>query len=204
TRLPFRTSYNCNYFADLWQGVPKDGYFTIFKKMLNHPNISVELNCDFASRKNEVPKDAIIIYTGMPDALFDFKYGALEWRSLNFDWETVPVQDFQGTTVMNYADIDVPYTRIHEFKHYHPERTIPFNSKKTIICREYPAAFRQGVEAYYPVNDERNTQIYAQYAAEAEKNSRLILGGRLGLYKYYDMDKTIANALNAFENLLHV
>ena len=198
-RLPFRTSYNANYFNDTWQGVPKDGYFSLFKKMLSHPNITVRLNCDYESIKSKIPSDATVIYTGMPDQLFDYKYGELEWRSLRFEWETVNVRDFQGTSVMNYADLDVPYTRIHEFKHYHPEREEPFNYNKTVICREYPMTYQRGSEAYYPVNDNRNNVLYSRYVEEAAKNPNLILGGRLGAYKYWDMDKAVADALHTFE-----
>lgn len=197
-RLPFRTNYNMDYFSDTWQGVPKDGYAKMFERMLDHPNISVKLNCDYKSIKDQIPSDAKVIYTGMPDELFDYKYGELEWRSLRFEWETVDVRDYQGTSVMNYADLDVPYTRIHEFKHYHPERTEPYNLNKTVICREYPATYKRGGEAYYPVNDERNNALYAKYAEEAEK-AGIILGGRLGAYKYWDMDKAVANALETFE-----
>lgn len=197
-RLPFRTCYNMDYFSDTWQGVPREGYFNLFKNMLTHPKITVRLNCDYEVIKNEISSDATVIYTGMPDELFDYKYGKLEWRSLRFEWETLDIRDFQGTAVMNYADLDVPYTRIHEFKHYHPERKGPFNLGKTVICREYPATYHKGDEAYYPVNDECNNRLYAQYAEEAAKIPRLILGGRLGAYRYLDMDKTVADALHVF------
>ena len=199
TRLPFRTTYNANYFNDTWQGVPKNGYFSLFKKMLSHPNITVRLNCDYNSIKSEIPSDAKVIYTGMPDQLFGYKYGELEWRSLRFEWETVNVRDYQGTSVMNYADLEVPFTRIHEFKHYHPERQEPFHCNKTVICREYPMAYQQGAEAYYPVNDERNNALYARYMEEAAQIPNLILGGRLGAYRYWDMDKAVADALHTFE-----
>ena len=202
-RLPFRTCYNMDYFNDTWQGVPKDGYFSLFKNMLAHPNITVRLNCDYADIKNEIPSDATVIYTGMPDELFGYKYGELEWRSLHFEWETRNVRDFQGTTVMNYADMDAPWTRIHEFKHYHPERTTPFKQDKTVICREYPATWSRGEEAYYPVNDERNTALYARYADEVAQTPGLILGGRLGAYRYWDMDKAVADALHVFETRIH-
>lgn len=199
SRLPFRTSYDMAYFNDPWQGVPQEGYGELFKKILNHPNIHLRLNCDYANIRNEIPSDATVLYTGMPDELFAYKYGELEWRSLRFEWETLPVRDFQGTTVMNYGDIDVSYTRIHEFKHYHPERHDVFASNKTVICREYPTTYHKGGEAYYPVNDERNNALFAKYAEEAAKNPKLILGGRLGSYHYWDMDKSIANALHTFE-----
>ena len=167
--------------------------------MLHKKIITSHLNCDYESIKSEIPSDATVIYTGMPDQLFGYKYAELEWRSLRFDWETVDVCDFQGTSVMNYADLDVPYTRIHEFKHYHPERQEPFNCNKTVICREYPMTYRRGAEAYYPVHDERNNTLYARYVEEAAKTPNLILDGRLGAYKYWDMDKAVADALHTFE-----
>ncbi|MBQ7585852.1 MAG: UDP-galactopyranose mutase [Desulfovibrionaceae bacterium] len=201
TRLPFRTSYNTSYFKDTWQGVPKEGYFTLFKKLLDHPLITVKLNCSYESEKASLPKDSLIIYTGLPDALFDYQFGPLEWRSLDFEWEIVQVQDFQGNSVVNYADLSEKFTRIHEFKHYHPERETPFNLNKTIICREYPANYVQGSEAYYPINDAKNTELYAKYVNLASQNKNLILGGRLGQYQYFDMDKTIAGALSSFDEL---
>lgn len=197
-RLPFRTNYDFGYFGDSVQGVPLDGYGSLFKNMLDHPNITVKLNTNYFAIKDELPSDAVVIYTGMPDELFNYKYGELGWRSLDFQWETVPTKDFQGTTVMNYADDDVPFTRIHEFKHYHPEREIPYNLNKTVICREYPRAYSPGREAYYPLNDAKNMAIYAKYAHEAEQNPKLILGGRLGAYRYWDMDRAIENALQVF------
>lgn len=202
TRLPFRTSYNANYFNDRWQGVPRDGYNNLFKRMLDNPLITIHLNCDYEKIKSQLPSDCTVIYSGMPDLLFEYKYGELEWRSLRFEWETLPIHDFQGTSVMNYADQEVPYTRIHEFKHYHPERTIPFTTNKTVICREYAKTYKRGYEAYYPINNEKNNNIYKKYASEANKISNLIIGGRLGSYRYWDMDKAIENALNIFQTKL--
>lgn len=199
SRLPFRTTYNPNYFNDTWQGLPKDGYFTLFKNLLSNPLITVKLNCPFESVRSEIPSDSTIIYTGIPDKLFDYKYGELEWRSLRFEWQTLPVQDFQGTGTMNYADVEVPYTRIHEFKHYHAERREPFMLDKTVICREYSKTYTRQDTPFYPINSERNNVIYKKYADEAAKNANLILGGRLGAYRYWDMDKAIADALNVFE-----
>ena len=197
-RIPFRTCYNMEYFNDDWQGVPREGYDGLFKKLLAHPNITVRLNCNYAAMRGSIPSDALILYSGMPDELFDYKYGMLDWRSLRFEWETLNTRDFQGTAVMNYADLDASFTRIHEFKHYHPEREAPFHLNKTVICREYPAAYQKGGEAYYPVNDERNNALYARYAEEAAKIPNLILGGRLGAYRYWDMDKAVDNALHVF------
>lgn len=198
-RLPFRTNYNTDYFNDPVQGVPKDGYFQLFRRLLGHPNITVELDRDYKDIKGQLPADATIIYSGLPDELFDYKYGRLAWRSLHFEWETKFVKDFQGTAVMNYADLEQPYTRIHEFKHYHPERKKVFESGKTVICYEYPRNFSENMDAYYPVNDSRNMAIHARYSGEAQKNANLVLGGRLGCYRYWDMDAAIADALECFE-----
>lgn len=200
TRLPFRTTYNLRYFSDLWEGLPQDGYFALFENLLKHPKIHVRLNCDYRNIRNEIPSEAFLIYTGMPDEFFDYKYGELEWRSLRFEWKTLPIKDFQGTPVVNYADLDVPWTRIHEYKHYNPERKKPFHLQKTIICKEYPTTWKRGDEAYYPINDERNNSLYAQYAAELAKMPRVIFGGRLGTYRYFDMDKTVNDALSLFKN----
>ncbi len=199
SRLPFRTNYDNSYFNDTWQGVPKDGYFNIFNKMLENPLIVLKLNCDYESIRSQLPSDCIVIYTGLPDRFFGYKFGKLEWRSLHFEWESLPVRDYQGTAVMNFADVDVPYTRVHEFKHYHPERAKTFALNMTVVCREYSQTYRQGCEAYYPVNNARNNELYAKYAEEAAQTPNLILGGRLGAYRYWDMDKAIADALNVFE-----
>lgn len=198
TRLPFRTSYDACYFNDPWQGIPLDGYFRIFERMLDHPRITLRLNTSFESIRSSIGSDTLVIYTGLPDRLFDYKYGELAWRSLRFEWEVKNVRDWQGTSVMNYADEDVPCTRIHEFKHYHPERTIPFTRAQTVICREYSRTWQRGDEAFYPVNDEENNALYARYKAEADAMPNLILGGRLGAYRYWDMDKAIADALKTF------
>ena len=200
TRLPVRTNYNTDYFNDLFQGIPVDGYGELFKKLLSGKRINVLLNTDFAEIRNEIPPQTQIIFTGMIDEFFDYRYGALEWRSLHFEWETLPIQDYQGTSVINYVDAEIPFTRIHEFKHYHPERTAPFLLDKTIICREYPQEWAIGKEAYYPINTQRNQSLLKKYQLLAAENHNLTFGGRLGCYCYWDMDKAILNALNCFEN----
>ncbi len=197
SRLPFRTNYNANYFNDVWQGVPREGYFKLFENILDDPLITVILNTSFTDFRQQIPSGSVVFYTGMPDELFNYEYGALEWRSLCFEWETRDVRDFQGTSVMNYADEDVPYTRVHEFKHFHPERTEPFLLNKTVICREFSRTWKTGDEPYYPINNDRNNALYAKYAKRAEQEG-IILGGRLGAYRYWDMDKAIANALETF------
>lgn len=198
TRLPVRYSYNTDYFNDYWQGMPLHGYNSLFENLLSNSLISIEYNKEFKNIEGEIPSDSLIIYTGMPDELYNYKFGELEWRSLYFEFETLPVQDYQGTSVMNYADTIVPYTRIHEFKHLHPERLTPFGLEETVICREFSRTWCRGSEAYYPVNDEKNTEIYAKYQQEAERSSNIILGGRLGKYMYFDMDKCIEDALDTF------
>lgn len=200
-RLPVRYNYNNNYFEMDLQGVPLHGYGRLFEKILDHPNIVLQLNTDYLDIRKQIPAHAYIIYTGALDRLFDFQFGQLEWRSLNFEWETREVQDFQGTTVINYADKEIPYTRIHEFKHYHPERKDIFLQNKTVICREYPVAWKPGMMAYYPVEDEKNKQLQQQYLQLVEQNNYLEVGGRLGNYRYWDMDMTIRHALNLFSKI---
>lgn len=199
-RLPVRCSYDVSYFSDTWQGVPTDGYAKLFENMAKHPLIEIRLNCPYAQIQTEIPQDCRVIYTGLPDELFGREFGPLEWRSLRFEWETLPLADFQGTAVMNYTDAWPAFTRIHEFKHYNPERLEIFAAPKTVICREYPAAWQPGAEAYYPVPTERNLNLYERYAQEAAR-AGIILGGRLGGYKYLDMDKSVADAMRAFEKI---
>lgn len=198
-RLPIRYTYNDDYFDTPWQGIPSDGFSAWFDCMLANPKIEVRTGVDFFDVRDRIPASSLVVYTGMIDRLFDFRHGPLEWRSLRFEWETVPVQDFQGTSVVNYGDRDVPWTRIHEFKHYHREWTESFEREATVICREFPQEWREGLEAFYPVNDKRNTERFALYQAEAAACPNLLLGGRLGAYRYWDMDKAIAEALDLFE-----
>lgn len=201
TRLPVRYSYNPDYFDDPWQGLPLNGYAEFFRRLLDNPLIETRLNTPYALPPSGLPDNTILVYTGMPDKLFGYRFGPLEWRSLKFKWRNVPVRDFQGIGQMNYADGDVPFTRIHEFKHYHPERKEAFACPTTSLCLEYPADYEPGGEAYYPVNDARNNQLYERYAREASKIKGLYLGGRLGSFKYWNMDKTIANALKTFADI---
>ncbi len=200
TRLPVRMNYNANYFNDLYQGMPVDGYFKLFERLLSHPNISVELNCNYFSVRELIPKDCLVVYTGPIDQFFDYCHGMLEWRSLRFETEIKPVQDFQGTSVMNYADSEVPYTRIHEFKHLHPERDKPFSFPKTVLYKEYPTArLDLAQERYYPVNTAKNQALFLKYKDQSSHSNGIVMGGRLGDYRYLDMDQTIASALETFE-----
>ncbi len=201
TRLPIRSNYNTDYFNDCFQGIPLDGYGTLFSRMLNHPNIKIMLNTDFNRIRTLIPRDCRIIYTGALDRFFDYRFGALEWRTLRFEWETHPVADYQGAAVMNYGDLEVPYTRIHEFKHYHPERTEVFQSSRTVVCKEYSKRYTVGDEAFYPINNERNNQLYARYRDLAAATPGLYVGGRLGAYSYWDMDKACGYALKTYKTL---
>jgi len=192
-RLPVRFNYNNSYFNDKYQGIPKDGYEKLFQKMLDHKNIEVKLNTSFKTIKDKINTDCKVIYTGPIDELCDYKFGPLPWRSLKFEVVEKDIVDFQGTTVINYANEDVPFTRIHEFKHYHPEWE---NVSSTIICKEYSENYEVGKEAYYPVNNSQSEELYQKYLEFVNNQyPNFILGGRLGCYKYWDMDKAILNAL---------
>jgi len=195
-RLPIRYTFNNNYFNHRYQGIPVDGYSAIFEKMLNSDLIDVQLNTNFLDDKEtfikEFPK---IVYTGMIDAYFDYKYGELEYRSVRFESETLDSYNFQGNAVINYTDAETPYTRVMEWRHFDNRA----DEGKTIITKEYPQDWDRSKEAYYPVNDQRNTKLFEKYRAEADKIENVIFGGRLGNYKYYDMDQVIAAALDAVE-----
>ena len=196
-RLPVRFTYDNNYFNDSYQGIPIGGYTKIIEKMLE--GIEVRLNTDFFDKKDEYMEMADkILFTGMIDQYFDYCFGELEYRGLNFESETLDTNNYQGNAVINYTDADTPYTRIIEHKHFE----IPANelgtekdSDKTIITREYPMQWKKGEEAYYPVNDEKNSALYLKYKELAEKEKNVIFGGRLGMYQYFDMWKVIEEAL---------
>jgi UDP-galactopyranose mutase len=200
TRLPVRFDFNTRYFNDRFEGLPSEGYFTIFKRMTEHPNITVKLNTDFFAIRDQLPKDVPIIYTGPIDRYFEERVGALSWRTLDFEHEIVPTGDFQGTSVMNYADEEIPYTRIHEFRHLHPERN--YQNEKSIIFREYSRFAKKQDEPYYPINTTHNKKLYAAYQNLAMKEKNVIFGGRLGTYRYLDMHQAIGAALKLFQNTL--
>ena len=172
--------------------MPADGYNAVFDRMLDHPNIEVKVNAPFALQDMA---DVPVYYSGPIDALFGYKFGHLPWRTLRFETETVGVKDFQGTSVVNYTEAEIPYTRIHEFKHYHPELASVMSAPKTIVMREYSAAWKPGDEPYYPVDCEESRELLAKYREEAAEIPNLVVGGRLGGYKYFDMDQSIAAAL---------
>jgi len=196
-RLPIRKNYNESYFFDTWQGIPKNGYTDIFKRMLQHENISLLLNTDYFDIRQQIPATAKLIYTGAIDRFFDYCYGKLEWRSLRFENEILQIDDFQGTSVMNYADFEIPYTRIHEPKHLHPERA-NFNANQTLVIREY--ALKDEENPYYPISDQKSKDKLKLYKGKAESIPNLIIGGRLGDYSYYDMHHTIEKALETYNS----
>ena len=191
-RVPVRENYDVNYFNDYNQGIPISGYNSLFERLLDHPNISLE--CGRAYRIGDFPGKKVY-YSGPVDKLFNYKLGELPWRSLKFETETLDISDYQGTSVVNYPDISVPCTRIHEFKHYHPECKDTMTMAKTIIMREFPAAWKNGDEPYYPISDKSSQELSGKYLEEAAKIPNLVVGGRLGGYKYLDMDQAMAAAL---------
>lgn len=190
-RLPVRFTYDNNYFNDRYQGIPIKGYTEIVKKLLEQPNITVYLKEDFlANRIKWRDHGDKIIYTGMIDEYYDYCFGPLDYRSLDFEHELLEQENFQGNAVVNYIDKEIPYTRIIEHKHFTFGK-----QKETVITREYPAAWRKGVEPYYPINNSRNARLYKKYQALAQTDPTIVFGGRLGMYRYLDMDDTIEQAL---------
>ena len=189
-RLPLRFTYDNNYFNDRYQGIPIGGYTAIIEKMLSKAD--VRLNTDYLEHREELDSLADkVIYTGMIDRFYDYKLGVLEYRSVRFETEKLETDNFQGNAVVNYTDREVPYTRIIEHKHFE------FGKQPvTIISREYSSEWTKGDEPYYPVNDDKNGALYAKYEELAKQESKVIFGGRLGSYRYYDMDKVIGAALD--------
>lgn len=188
-RLPVRMIYDNNYFNDLYQGIPISGYNVLIDQLLE--GIEVRLNIDYLKERDNYAGTAKkIIFTGPIDAYYDYCFGPLEYRSVRFETEELDMENYQGNAVINYTDAETPYTRIIEHKHFE------FGTQKTtVISREYSAEWKPGDEPYYPVNDEKNAALYQKYAKKAEQEESVVFGGRLGEYKYYDMDKVIASAL---------
>lgn len=195
-RLPVRYTYDNNYFNDRYQGIPVGGYTQIIEKMLE--NCDVVLNTDFLEDKEKYLDMAEkCVYTGPIDAYFDYSLGELSYRSLRFETEILDKENYQGVAVMNFNEREIPYTRIIEHKHFEFGK-----QEKTVITREYPQDWNRNLEPYYPVNDEKNNALYAEYQKLAEKEKNIFFGGRLAQYKYYDMDKCIASALAFAESEL--
>ena len=194
-RLPVRFTFDNNYFNDRYQGIPIGGYTKMIEKMLD--GIEVRLNEDFNKNKELYEKQANkVIYTGAIDEYFDYVYGALEYRSVRFETQVYDTDNYQGNAVINYTDKDVPYTRVIEHKHFEFGK-----QPKTVVSREYSSKWQKGDEPYYPVNDEKNSNLYNKYKALADSQDKVIFGGRLGQYKYYDMHNVIREALNLVKTL---
>ena len=215
-RLKVRDNDSTDYFNDPHQGIPLEGYNKLFERMLDHPNIEVRCNSPFVLNPTiQQSNNLTIYYSGPIDALFDYKFGALPWRTLRFETERLNCADYQGNSVVNYPDIDVPYTRIHEFRHYHPEWELEKRvgvgggvggkaGGGTIVMREYSGAWKRGDEPYYPIQNAESAALLKKYQDELARfyqtikqsnNPTILCGGRLGGYRYYDMDQAIAAAL---------
>lgn len=194
-RLPVRFTYDNNYFNDLFQGIPIGGYTKIVEKMLD--GIEVKLNTDFFDDKEKWLEIADkVLFTGMIDEYYNYCYGELEYRGLNFEFETLDIENYQGNAVVNYTDTETLYTRIIEHKHFEESE-----STKTIITREYPKTWVKGEEAYYPMNDQKNSELFNKYLKLSEKEDKIIFGGRLGMYRYLDMWQVIDESLKLVESL---
>lgn len=201
TRLPVRYNFNNRYFNDTYEGLPVDGYTAWLERMAGHRNIEVRLDVDYFQVRDQVPPGTPTVYTGPLDRYFDYREGELGWRTLDFEREVVDAGDFQGTSVMNYADLDVPYTRIHEFRHFHPERD--YRTDKTVIFKEYSRFADATDEPYYPINtaaDRAKLEKYRELARREARERNVLFGGRLGSYKYLDMHMAIGSALSMFDN----
>ncbi len=194
-RLPVRFTYDNNYFNDLYQGIPIGGYNVLTERLFEKAD--VQTGVDFLEDKEKyLAMGETVIYTGAIDAFYDYALGKLEYRTVRFETEVLDTDNYQGVAVVNYTDRETPYTRVIEHKHFE------FGTqKKTVISREYSTDWKEGMEPYYPVNDAKNQELYQKYAALAEKEEKVIFGGRLGEYKYYDMDKVIEAALNQWEKM---
>ena len=200
TRLPVRYTFDNRYFDDVYEGLPVDGYGTFLQRMAATPGVDVRLGVDYFDVRDDLPPGVPTVYTGPLDRYFDFVDGELSWRTLDFEREVLAKGDFQGTPVMNYADLDIPWTRIHEFRHFHPERAYP--ADRTVIVREYSRFAGRSDEPYYPINTPADRDILTRYRKRAASEKNVLFGGRLGTYKYLDMHMAIASALTMFDNTL--
>ena len=203
SRLPVRYTYDNRYFNDKYEGLPVGGYTAWLERMAAHPNIEVRLTTDFFSGDHEYSREKVlgqvpVVYTGPVDRYFDYTEGDLSWRTIDLEEEVLPIEDFQGCSVMNYPDADVPFTRIHEFRHFHPERD--YTKDATVIMREYSRFANKGDEPYYPVNTSVDREKLLKYRDLAKGEKDVLFGGRLGTYKYLDMHMAIGSALSMFDN----
>jgi len=198
-RLPLRYNYEGNYFDDPWQGMPLPGYHGLFQAMLSHRNIEVRLGVDFFPVRHQLPASCTVIYTGPIDRYFDYRYGRLQWRTSRFEVERLNTGDFQGTPVMNYADEEVPWTRIHEYRHFHRERD--YDPHRTVIMTEYPGACTGEDDPLYPVNTPGDRDLYRKYYEDSLREKNVFFAGRLGLYQYINMDTAVEKALQVYEEI---
>lgn len=196
TRLPVRHNYNSFYFNDIYEGIPWDGYTRIFERMLDHALIEVQLNTDYFALDARAQAYDLIVYSGPIDQYFNYCAGRLDWRAIRFDIRRHAEPDYQGCSVMNYADPEIPFTRIHEFQHFHPERK---DVSQTITYTEYSRMARLDDDLSYPVNTPRNMRLLKEYHHLVRQEKRVVFGGRLGSYRYLDMDDTILAALECYE-----
>lgn len=197
TRLPFRFTFDNNYFNDLYQGIPIGGYNKLIQGLLE----GVETRCgtDFFENRSYWEKlSEKIVFTGRIDEFYDFKFGHLEYRTVRFETERFSMQNYQGNAVVNYTDVETPYTRVIEHKHFEPENTAYYNNL-TVVSREYSTEWNDKMEPFYPINDDKNSKLYQQYKCLADKENKVIFGGRLAEYKYYDMDDVIEKCINFWE-----
>jgi UDP-galactopyranose mutase len=197
-RLPMRFTTEHRYFNDKYEGLPLRGYTAWLENLADHKNIKVRLDTDFFDVRSELSSTVPIVYTGPIDRYFNFEYGTLGWRTLDFYDEVVGVGNYQGTSVVNYADLDVPFTRIHEYRHLHPERN--YQTDSTFISREFSRFAAATDEPYYPVNTAADRQQLSQYRELIKQEKGVWFGGRLGTYQYLDMHMAIASALTLFDN----
>ena len=208
TRLPVRYTFDNRYFNDTYEGLPVDGYAAWLNNMADHELMEVRLNTDWFEVRDQIRADnpdAPVVYTGPLDRYFNYEEGTLGWRTLDFETEVLDIPDFQGTSVMNYNDAEFPYTRIHEFRHFHPERADVYPKDKTVIMKEYSRFAEGDDEPYYPINTPDDREMLLKYRERADKETadhKVFFGGRLGTYQYLDMHMAIASALNMFDNKL--
>ncbi len=200
-RLPLRFVYDNNYFNDAYQGIPTEGYNALITKLLE--GVETRVNCDFFAHRAELEALAdTIVYTGPIDRFYDYRFGQLQYRTVRFETEVKDMPNYQGNAVINYTDRETPYTRIIEHKHFESFGQAVYDNPKTVISREFSTEWQPGMEPYYPVNDDRNAALYAQYKALAEKETNVLFGGRLAEYKYYDMAPTIEQAMKLAKSVL--
>ncbi len=200
SRLPVRYTFDNRYFSDRYQGLPIDGYTSLLSKMAATLGVEIRLGTDFFSIRDQLPAHKLLIYTGPLDHYFGFDCGRLGWRAVRMQREVMATGDVQGTAVINYADPDVPWTRVHEFRHYHPERSYPLD--RSVIFREFPCAPGPDADPAYPIRTDENRRLFETYRERARAETNTIFGGRLGTYRYLDMHQAIGSALKCFETII--